>query len=105
MCGKECINCSCEEKAEAISEKDDFLEEMSNINAKALYPTDLKEAIIGRVERYGMHPLILLDREKCLEIFVTRDGMTPEEAEEFFEFNVIGAWMGEGTPCFATLIK
>jgi hypothetical protein len=76
---------------------------MSEVNTEALYPTDLKEAIIGMVERYGQSPLILIDKIKCLEIFKKRDGMTLEEAEEFFDFNVIGAWMGEGTPCFATL--
>ena len=31
--------------------------------------------------------------------------MTLEEAKEFFEFNVLGAWVGNGTPCFAILIK
>lgn len=36
---------------------------------------------------------------------MTRDGMSLEDAEEFFEFNVIGSWVGDGTPCFATLIK
>lgn len=84
---------------------DDFLDFMSEINPEALYPTDLDDAIIGFVERFGQQPLILLDKNKCLEIFQKRDGMTPEEALEFFEFNVIGAWMGEGTPCFATLNK
>jgi hypothetical protein len=33
-----------------------------------------------------------------------RDKMSREEAEEFFDYNVIGAWMGKGTSCFATLI-
>ena len=28
------------------------------------------------------------------------DGMTEEEAIEYFEFNQIGAWMGDNTPCF-----
>ena len=84
---------------------EEFLEDFPVFNEEALYPTDLKEAVIGMVERYGLQPLILLDKEKCLEIFITRDGMTPEEAQEFFDFNVIGAWMGEGTPCFATLIE
>jgi hypothetical protein len=32
-----------------------------------------------------------------------RDGMTWEEAEEYFEFNQMGAWVGDSTPCF--LIK
>jgi len=29
-----------------------------------------------------------------------RDGMTWEEAEEFYCLNISGAWMGSGTPCF-----
>ena len=27
-------------------------------------------------------------------------GMTDAEAVEYFEFNTIGSWMGEGTPIF-----
>ena len=26
--------------------------------------------------------------------------MTNNEAYEYFHFNILGAWMGEGTPCF-----
>lgn len=84
--------------------KDVFLDCMSEINEEALYPTDLKEAIIGMVERSGMKPLILLDRKKCISIYMERDKMNEEDAEEYFDFNVIGSWVGEGTPCFATLI-
>ena len=84
---------------------EEFLEDFSSMNEDALYPTDLKDAVIGMVERFGMRPQILLDRDKCLSIFMERDGMDCEEAEEYFEFNTIGAWVGEGTPCFATLIK
>jgi len=84
---------------------EEFLDSFSEINENALYPTGLEDAVIGMVERFGMAPLILLDREKCIKIFMDRDGMEYEEAEEFFDFNVIGAWMGEGTPCFASLIK
>jgi hypothetical protein len=28
------------------------------------------------------------------------DGMTEEEAVEYFDFNQIGAWVGDRTPCF-----
>ena len=31
------------------------------------------------------------------------DGMSIEEAEEFFEYNQLGAWVGETTPVFITL--
>jgi hypothetical protein len=82
---------------------DVILEVVNGLNDKALYPTDLKEAIIGYVERFGTEPLVLLDRHLCYKILMERDGMTYEDAAEFFEYNVIGAWMGEGTPCFATI--
>jgi len=29
--------------------------------------------------------------------------MSDEEAEEYFNFNTLGAWMGEGTPLFVHL--
>ena len=29
-----------------------------------------------------------------------KDGMTDEVAMEYFEFNVVGAWVGGGTPIF-----
>jgi hypothetical protein len=31
-----------------------------------------------------------------------RDGMTDEEANEFFEYNVHSAWVGDKTPIFCT---
>lgn len=107
LCGEKCPKCTCVNKPEHLIDPaiTDMIENFPELNEKALYPTGLEEAIIGRVERFGMDPLILLDRDKCISIFIERDGMEPEEAEEFFEFNVIGAWMGEGTPCFATLLK
>ena len=35
---------------------------------------------------------------KCIDVLITRDGMSYEEAEEYFSFNVSGAYMGEKTP-------
>ena len=31
------------------------------------------------------------------------EGMTEEEAIEFFYYNVVGSWMGEYTPCFSEI--
>jgi len=83
-------------------DNDEFLEYVSELNPEAAYPTDMEEAIIGIVERAGTNPLILLDKEKCLEILI-KDGMDQDSAIEFFDFNVLGSWVGDGTPCFATL--
>jgi hypothetical protein len=35
---------------------------------------------------------------KAIDLLVTRDGMSAEEAEEYLEFNSIGAWVGDETP-------
>lgn len=104
-CQDNCEDCSCNKESDRSTVIDNFLEDIASLNEEAQYPSDLKEAIIGKVERFGMSPLILLDRNKCIKIFIERDGMTPEDAEEFFEFNVIGSWVGDGTPCFATLLE
>lgn len=82
----------------------DFLDDLSVESPEAMYPTGMEDAIIGKVERKGLPVLVLLDREKCIKILVTRDKMSYEAAEEFFDFNVVDAYMGEGTPAFATLL-
>ena len=58
----------------------------------------LDEAIIGVGSRCGQKDVLVYDVEKVIEILMTRDGMTYEEAEEFFDFNIGGGWHGEETP-------
>lgn len=48
----------------------------------------------------GHKAIAVYDRAKCIEILVERDGMTEEEAEEFFEFNTAGAYAGDQTPVY-----
>jgi hypothetical protein len=40
------------------------------------------------------------DFDKLIAILIERDGMSDEEAREFFEFNVIGAYVGPRTPIY-----
>ena len=61
------------------------------------------DAIIGIAERYGMNPVVLYNKNKCLNIMQTRDGMSEEDAIDFFYYNIVGAYMGEYTPCFAEI--
>ena len=60
----------------------------------------LDDAIMGVCMRYGEPDVVAYDFLKVLKLLVDRDGMSPEEALEFFEFNIIGAGMGERTPVF-----
>lgn len=68
------------------------------------YPDLLKadgfdDAILGVVERIGTQA-ICYDQDKVIDILIERDGMTYEEAIEYFEYNIAGAWVGESTPFF-----
>lgn len=58
------------------------------------------DAILGVVQRFNDY-FVLYDRERCLEILQRRDGMEPLDAEEYFDFNVTGAWVGDATPAFS----
>jgi hypothetical protein len=59
------------------------------------------DCVVGVVEQFGRPPIVCYDRELVIRKLM-EDGMTQEEAEEFFEFNQIGAWAGDRTPCFMT---
>jgi len=45
-----------------------------------------------------MEPVVTYDRTIVIDILARL--MTREEAEEFFEYNTIGSWMGILTPIF-----
>lgn len=65
----------------------------------ALLANGFEDAILGIAERCGQPALVAYDRTRCIDI-LEAEGMDREDAEEFFEFNVAGAWMGEMTPVF-----
>jgi hypothetical protein len=46
---------------------------------------------------------VIYDEDKCIQILMERDGMTDEEAIEFFEFNVVGAYVGDHTPIYVCI--
>jgi len=58
------------------------------------------DAIMGLVQRCGQEPVILYDTDKVLQLLVYNDGMTYDDAVEFFEFNILGSWVGDETPAF-----
>ena len=62
-------------------------------------PQYLDEAIIGVVTRIGLEA-VCYDTEKVIELLMQHDGMGYEEAIEYMDFNMKGAWVGETTPVF-----
>ena len=61
------------------------------------------DCIAGVVERHGIPGIVCYDRDKVISKLVWQ-GMTVDEAEEWYEFNQLGAYAGESTPCFISLV-
>ena len=80
---------------------DESLEEVLAENeALLLEPrSDYDSCIIGIGYRFSTGPLAVYSIPLILQV-MDGWGMTEEEAQEFFEYNTLGAWMGEGTPLF-----
>lgn len=62
----------------------------------------LEDAFIGVSFRFGQEPIACYDYDKVIE-GLTKDGMSEEEAVEYFDYNIIGGWVGDYTPCFIKL--
>jgi hypothetical protein len=60
----------------------------------------LESAIIGIVEEFGNGRRILYSKPKILSILCERDGMTWSEAEEFYDYNILGLYAGEQNAVF-----
>jgi hypothetical protein len=70
---------------------------LADENPDALWPDGFDDAFIGLARRCGQPPIAAFSMASALLVLKAR-GMTSEEAHEFFEFNVVGSWMGPGTP-------
>jgi hypothetical protein len=69
------------------------------LDPETLLADGFEDALIGYGTRFS-YGVAVYSTSKCLDILMKRDGMTHEEAMEFFTFNVTGAYVGENTPVF-----
>jgi hypothetical protein len=60
------------------------------------------DAFLG-IGRQFSKPIAVYSRRKCIEVLM-RD-MDEEQAEEYFEFNLASAWVGESTPIYLEELK
>ena len=56
------------------------------------------ELILDEVEKGNAETRWNFTFDRVIEILMDRDGMSNDEAIEFFTFNIEGAWVGELTP-------
>jgi len=79
--------------------RDTIADEYPDTPLLFLNPVDYDEAIIGVCEGFGGNLKIAYDYDKVIEINTKMD-MTYEEAVEWFDYNQIGAYVGEHTPVY-----
>ena len=69
-----------------------------------LYKVDgFDNCYLGVGSSYGENPALIYDYEKIIEQ-LKNDGMSQEEAEEHFDFNIAGTYFGEKMPIFLNRI-
>jgi len=56
------------------------------------------DAILGVVERIGLQT-VCYDLNKVIKILM-KQGMDEQDAWDWYQFNMVGAWVGEATPVF-----
>lgn len=76
------------------------IEQLAELNPDALTPDGLEAAYVGFTCNHHHAHVAVYSFERCVEVLVTRDGMSHEDAEEFLHFNTLGAWVGENGPLF-----
>ena len=91
----------------------EYLSELEDAETLLLEPrSDYDEAIVGIGARFNDGPLVVYDANKIVDILRLdglKSGLDEEEAvenaQEWFDFNIIGGWMGPGTPMFISAIR
>lgn len=76
------------------------LQAIEELNPDALKADGFDDAIIGTGAIANSNEILVYDSNKCIKILMQRDGMSYDDACEFFDFNVRSAYVGEGTPMF-----
>lgn len=69
------------------------------LDPEALFMDGFDDCIAGAVEQFGRPRVVCYDLEQVLQK-LEKQGMTPSEAEEWWSYNQVGAWVGEYTPTF-----
>lgn len=74
--------------------------ELAEIDPELVLADGFDDCIIGVTHIPGGEDVVAYNVQEVIATLRVRDGMAEEEAIEFFEFNVLGAYIGDRTPIF-----
>ena len=78
-----------------MTKKDELLENYPDDDL--MFADGFDDAIIGIATDFT-EPRVIYSVTQCLDILEKRDGMSYEDAFDYFTYNVSGGWVGEQTP-------
>ena len=60
-----------------------------------------EDAFVGTtISAFGREQVAIYDYDKCILILMHDNHITEDDAIEYFDYNVMGSWVGEGTPIY-----
>ena len=74
-------------------------ERIAELNEDALFADGFDDALMGVVYRAAQPPVACYFYAECIKVLM-KDGLSHEDAVDYFEYNVVGAYVGENTPVF-----
>ena len=76
----------------------DIRETLAQVDEDLLFADGYDDCVLGVSYDFGRPPRVAYDREKIIDKLM--EHMSWEEAEEFFQFNIAGAYVGDRTPSY-----
>ena len=74
----------------------ELIEEIKEMNPEAMFADGFDDSILG----HDTKGIVVYSVDSILETLTERDNMSVEEAQEYFYFNIDGAYVGEYTPIY-----
>jgi len=62
------------------------------------------KAVIGSASTFGRDVVVAYDYRKIIDLLIDRDGMSFDEAVEYFDFNIGGLHAGDRNPVFVNCL-
>ena len=83
-----------------VKQQEEELQRYEEASDSALFADGFEDAFMGIGYQFNQQ-VAIYDHARCIQI-LQRQGMTSDEALEYMEFNVLGAYVGRATPVFLT---
>lgn len=72
----------------------------SDNDPKTLLLDGFDKAFLGGLRKFGQSvPIAVYDYDKVMDIVMAEGDLDDDDAAEHIEFNILGGYLGEGTPC------